>query len=109
MDDMQKSKMRLTYWIEHNVDHLRAYEEMASLLDHVGNHEVAATIRKGIELIGSANREFEKALHDLSVLVGDEHGHEHSHSHGHEHTHGHGHSHSHDEAHTHEHPHEREK
>lgn len=114
MDDMKKSQIRLVYWIEHNVDHLRGYEDMASLLEREGNHAVASAIRKGMQLIESANKEFEKALEGLSAL-GEEHGHEHphphdhthphGHAHAHEHTHEHDHSHSHDHGHSHDHSH----
>lgn len=97
MDDIQKSKVRLAHWIEHNVDHLKGYQEVAGLLEREGMQPVAATIRKGMQFIESANKEFEKALQDLSTPGGEEHPHEHAHPHGH--------SHSHDEKHEHDHVH----
>jgi hypothetical protein len=105
MDDLQKSKVRLVHWIEHNVDHLKGYEEVAALLEREGKHSVASSIRKGIDLIKAANGEFDKALQDLSEIVGDEHDHEHTHAH----AHGHSHSHGHEEAHSHDHPHKHGK
>jgi hypothetical protein len=99
MDDIQKSKVRLAHWIDHNVDHLKGYREVAALLEGEGNLAVASTIRRGIELIESANKEFEKALQDLSALAGQPHSHEHPHDPGHDRRHGH------DAAHDHEHKH----
>jgi hypothetical protein len=95
MDDIQKSKVRLAHWIDHNVDHLKGYREVAALLEGEGNHEVASTIRRGIELIESANKEFEKALKDLSALAGEPPSHEHAHGHDGMHDHDHDHKHKH--------------
>jgi len=88
MDDIQKSKVRLAHWIEHNEDHLKGYEEVAGLLEREGKPTVALKIRKGIESIKAANREFEQALQELSE-PGEEAPH-HSHGHGHDHGHKHG-------------------
>lgn len=88
MDDIQKSKVRLAHWIEHNVDHLKGYEEVAGLLEREGKQTAALMIRKGIESIKSANREFEQALQELSG-PGEEAVH-HSHGRGHDHGHKHG-------------------
>jgi len=100
MDDMEKSRVRLVHWIEHNVDHLKGYGEVATTLEKEGLDSVAGKIREGIHLIEAANREFQKALGEISALAGEtappdapHHTHSHSHEEGHEHSHDHSHEH----------------
>jgi hypothetical protein len=85
MDDTQKSRIRLSHWIEHNNEHLKGYDEVASTLERQGLHEAADRIRKGMALVVSANREFEHALGHLPS-AGEDHevSHDPSH-HGHHH------------------------
>lgn len=119
MDDVRKSTIRLTHWIDHNLDHLKGYVEMAEILDKEGVTEAAKHIRNGIGFIEEANAAFVKALTLLARESGNTPAHEevgssvHEHSHAHEHSHGHAlpHPHEHDEhdhphEHSHEHPHE---
>lgn len=105
MDDIQKSRVRLVHWIEHNVDHLKGYGEVATTLEKEGLHSVAGKIREGIHLIEAANREFQKALGELSALSGQATTMEEEH-HTHSHTHEEGHEHSHHDSHEHGHGHE---
>ncbi|HMK36327.1 MAG TPA: hypothetical protein VK463_14730 [Desulfomonilaceae bacterium] len=102
MDDVQKSKIRMTHWIDHNVDHVRGYKEVAETLDKFGHSAAAEKIRRGISLIEAANDAFESAMIDLP---GSDTGHSQgmSHTHSHEH-HDHSHDHAH-ESHDHSHPH----
>lgn len=98
MDDVEKSKIRLSHWISHNLEHLKGYEEVAGLLESKGNSAVAETIRRGVGLVQKANAEFDKALSMLGGPVkasSEGSGHSHEHSHAHDHTHEHPHSHGH--------------
>lgn len=93
MDDVQKSKVRLTHWIDHNLDHLRGYGEVAELMEQRGLTEAAERVRAGMKLIEGANTEFSKALAVMAKLgVYDPHAGESHHDHNH-----HGHSHDHSE------------
>jgi hypothetical protein len=65
MDDIQKSAIRLKHWIDHNLDHMKGYEEVAQLLDNSHLSVAADMIRRGTRLIEEANSEFEKALESL--------------------------------------------
>jgi hypothetical protein len=108
MDDVEKSKIRLSHWISHNLEHLKGYEEVAGLLESQRLIAVAETIRRGVGLVQEANKEFEKALSMLGGPVkasseGPGHSHEHSHAHDHDHTHEHPHSHGHHGPHGHDH------
>ncbi len=65
MDDIQKSIIRLRHWIDHNLDHMKGYDEVAQLLDKNNFSASADMIRRGTRLIEEANSEFEKALESL--------------------------------------------
>lgn len=126
MDDVKKSTIRLTHWIDHNLDHLKGYAEMAQILEKEGVVEAAQQIRNGMGLIEEANAAFVKALALLSRQTGNsaglgnagpaahdqshghphDHAHEHSHDHGHDHAHDHSHDHAHEHSHDHTHDHE---
>ena len=106
MDDIQKSRVRLAHWVEHNVEHLKGYGEVAAVLEKEGLPSVAGKVREGIHLIEAANREFQNALEELSGLGGQAakmdqavHTHSHTHEEGHEHSHEHGHGHGHQHQH----------
>ncbi len=111
MDDVKKSAIRLTHWIDHNLDHLKGYDEMAQVLEKEGVIEAAKHVRKGMGFIEEANAAFVKALSLLSKeddkapcsreAGAEEHKHSHVHDHSHEHSHDH--EHCHDHGHPHEH------
>ncbi len=90
MDDIQKSRIRLEHWIDHNFEHIKGYEEVAQLLDNKGFRTAAEMIRRAARLIEEANTEFENALESLggedqhtnsSVAGGRAGGRSHGHSH----------------------------
>ena len=97
MDDVQKSRIRLSNWIGHNVEHMRGYAEVAEILAKGEFLTAAAFVREGIGLIEQANSKFEQALVLLPVKEAgttqadhsdaDHHDHHHGiHRHRHEHT-----------------------
>lgn len=97
MDDIEKSRVRLIHWIEHNLEHVKGYNEVAQILERDGFRSASEKIRRGVSLIEAANEEFETALAGLSA-PGEEvssstseaaHGHAHEHGDGHEHSHEH--------------------
>ena len=93
MDDVQKGRVRLTHWIDHNLDHLKGYAEVADTFEQHGLHEASAKIRQGMKLIEDANTELAKALTVISALGENKHDTDHaSHTghHGHHHSHEHG-------------------
>jgi hypothetical protein len=62
MDDVQKSSIRLSHWIDHNIEHVSGYVEVAQILDEQGFPAAAELVREGIRLVEQANRQFESAL-----------------------------------------------
>ncbi len=89
MDDIGKSRIRLSHWNDHNLEHLRGYAEVAAALDKHGLGQAAQAIREGMGLIEAANAKFRRAL-DLMPAVGD-HTSESSQEGGGDHTHHHHH------------------
>lgn len=96
MDDIEKSRVRLIHWIEHNVEHVKGYNEVAQILERDGFTSASDHIRRGVSLIEEANGEFSTALAGLSAPTGEAsaseneaRGHAHEHEHGHEHAHKH--------------------
>ncbi len=82
MDELQKAAIRLKHWIDHNEEHLNGYREVADHLAAAGQTDAAACIRRGIEAVQQANREFTHALEHLPESPTDT-AHEHGHSHHH--------------------------
>ena len=88
MDDIEKSRVRLIHWIEHNLEHVKGYNEVAQILQRDGFHSASEKIRRGVSLIEAANEEFETALAGLSAPGEDVSASEHEASQGHTHEHG---------------------
>lgn len=89
MDDVQKGTVRLTHWIEHNLDHLRGYSEVAQTMEQHGLTAASERIRQGMKLIEDANAEFTRALTVISkhwsTNDDPQKSHGDSHDHGHHH------------------------
>lgn len=112
MDELEKSKIRLKHWIDHNEDHIKGYREVAESLSKAGFAEQAEKISKGITLIQEANDQFKHALGGFDQPAsgccsgrteGDAHDHPHHHHHDHAHVHEHSHDHHHEHSHEHDH------
>ncbi|MGB9618534.1 MAG: hypothetical protein ACPL7J_14535 [Desulfomonilaceae bacterium] len=115
MDEVTKCVIRLTHWLDHNIEHLKGYEEVAARLTENGMTVAAQKVQEAITLVLQANDLFSQALAELRKEVpealpshGPVHSHPHEHKHTHEHTHQHEHPHTHDGLgeHTHEHDHD---
>lgn len=89
MDDIQKCRIRLTHWIDHNRDHLKGYLEVLEVLEREGLKEPAEMVRRSIDLIEQANEKLDQALtlfrgpesetDESQEDTGHKHSHEHSH------------------------------
>jgi len=95
MDDIEKSRVRLIHWIEHNLEHLKNYNEVAQILEKGGLSSASEKIRSGMKLIEAANEEFEAALAILRPPTEEVFDSEHEAAHGQTHQHDHGHEHPH--------------
>lgn len=81
MDETRKAVIRLKHWIDHNLDHLMGYKEVAALLEKEGYKEVVDRIREGITHVEKANSSFENALAKLEAELGALEPSEHDHHH----------------------------
>ena len=67
MDAMEKARIRLEHWIEHNDHHQEEYENFAQELVELGKTESAALIRQMITLNDKATECLRQALQALEV------------------------------------------
>ena len=79
MDDLQKLRILVPHWIEHNGEHAEEFREWAEKAGDVGGDVLAAA-----DLLGQANRHLQTALDRLGGPREPPHGHHHHHHHHHE-------------------------
>jgi hypothetical protein len=110
MDNLEKLRIMLQHWIEHNKGHVEEFEKWQKLMDSEGKTSLASSISRSIGLMDQVNSELHKALAEMggttcatdSKQESTVHHHNHDHHHDHEHEHGHDHQH-HDHDHHHHH------
>ena len=91
MDNVEKLRIMLQHWIEHNKGHMDEFEKWHGTMKDEGRTSLAEHIQRTVELMASVNSELEKALKEAG---GAKHGDDdHDHDHGHDHGHGHHHHH----------------
>jgi len=112
MDVVSKSTIRLVHWIEHNIEHLKSYSEVADTLEKEGSVAAAKKMRDAMQLVRAANLLFEEALDSLKPESSHDHSRDssssaqgHPREYRHEHMHKHVIEHTHDRDHIHEHSH----
>ena len=59
--DIEKLKLLMPYWINHNNDHIRDNEKWLKKIDNLGFKEVGSELREAIEILKKANRHIELA------------------------------------------------
>ncbi len=103
MNEMDKLRVLIPYWIEHNEEHAQEFLDWAKKITPVAEIEDAtADVRDAAETMKAVNVHLRTALEKLGGPL--EYTHDHSHAHSHSHTHDHGHTH-HSHEHDHSHPH----
>jgi len=65
MDILERAKIRLTSWIEHNEHHQEEYELFAEQLENEGKKESALHIREMATLTAKSNDALRHALESL--------------------------------------------
>ena len=65
MDPVEKAKIRLEHWIEHNDQHQEEYETFAEELERAGKTESAARVREMIKLAVKSTECLREALKAL--------------------------------------------
>ncbi len=62
MDNISKLAHLLSHWVEHNQSHESTYLDWIQRAEKAGRRDVAAEIRKSLELSQGMSRHFEKAV-----------------------------------------------
>lgn len=65
MDFVEKARIRLKHWLDHNENHLREYKEFADQLDTAGKNESGRHMKEMVDLATRANQCIRNALRDL--------------------------------------------
>jgi hypothetical protein len=65
MNDLDKLRVMLPHWIEHNTGHGREYAQWAQLLGACGQEEVAELLKKAERSIMEADAALKEALHKM--------------------------------------------
>ncbi|MGC8657472.1 MAG: hypothetical protein ACP5U1_00190 [Desulfomonilaceae bacterium] len=71
MDELGKIAIRLNHWVGHNLEHVKAYEEVALKLAELGMIEASNHVRQAIEFSSKANTNFELALKLVESNAGE--------------------------------------
>ncbi|MDA8405383.1 MAG: hypothetical protein M0T73_00775 [Deltaproteobacteria bacterium] len=70
MDELDKIAIRLRHWIGHNLEHIKAYEDVAGKMFDSGMTDASNDIRQAVDLSVKANEKFESALSYIESKVG---------------------------------------
>ncbi len=65
MDFIEKAKIRMSHWIEHNRQHIQEYKNFAEELRKVGKTKSAQCIEEMVKYIEKSNKSLENALNAL--------------------------------------------
>ena len=91
MDNVEKLRVMLQHWIDHNKGHVEEFDKWRQTMADDGEEKLANHIVEAVKLMADVNAELGKALHAAGGPNTE--GHSHSHSHDHDHDHGDGHHH----------------
>jgi len=84
MDNVEKLRVMLQHWIEHNKGHVEEFEKWQATMTGEGKTSLAAHIAKALEMMAGMNEELGRALHEAGGHThGDDHHHDHHHHHHH--------------------------
>jgi len=77
MTEIEKLRVLLPHWIEHNQEHGAEFLRWAEKAASAGHGEAAELIRSAAQAMEQANAELRQALDKLGGPVHTEHGHTH--------------------------------
>lgn len=84
MDNVEKLRIMLQHWIEHNKGHVEEFDKWRETMTADGQVSLAAQIAEAINTMGIVNNQLEKALEEIGGPKDDDH-HHHDHHHHHHH------------------------
>ena len=80
MDNLEKLRVLLPHWLEHNASHGQEFARWAELIEG-GNQEIAALLKKATASLQSADAALREALHRLGGELPGYEPHNHHHPH----------------------------
>lgn len=86
MDNVEKLRVLLQHWIDHNKGHVDEFENWRTLMTDEKQEKLAGHITDAIKLMAEVNAELGKALHEVGGPPSGDHDHHHHHHH-HDHKH----------------------
>jgi len=86
MDNVEKLRVMLQHWIEHNKGHVEEFEKWRQVMVEEGQNVLAEHITEAVKTMATVNAQLGKALHDAGGEKTDDKGHHH-HDHHHHHHH----------------------
>jgi hypothetical protein len=84
MENVEKLRVMLQHWIEHNKGHVEEFEKWREVMRQDGQTLLAGQLAGAIATMSSVNELLAKALHDAGGPQADDH-HHHHHHHNHSH------------------------
>ena len=88
MENVEKLRVLLQHWIDHNKGHVDEFENWRKLMTDENQDKLAGHITEAIKLMATVNAELGKALHEVGgPKAGEEEHHHHHHHHDHDHNH----------------------
>lgn len=85
MDNVEKLRIMLQHWIEHNKGHVEEFEKWRETMTTDGQASLAGQIAEAIKTMGVVNTQLEKALEEIGGPKDDDDHHHHGHHHHHHH------------------------
>ena len=67
MDTLEKARVRMQHWIEHNDQHQQEYEAFAQELEQAGKKDAAAEVRALSELTAKGSEHLRQAIAALQT------------------------------------------
>jgi len=65
MDVIEKAKIRLEHWLEHNLQHINEYQEFIKVLKEAGKEKSARYMEEMVQYIVKSNESLKNALKAL--------------------------------------------
>lgn len=83
MDNVEKLRVILQHWIDHNKGHVEEFEKWRHTMEHDGQKELADHITEAVKSMAEVNASLGKALHSAGGPKDDGGDHHHHHHHDH--------------------------
>lgn len=82
MDNVEKLRVLLQHWIDHNKGHVEEFEKWRGAMSEDGKDSIAGHIGEAVAKMETVNEQLKKALDDAGGPADQgEHGHHHHHHH----------------------------